>query len=85
MKHRGKQVKDRGGGVNERRVFVTRPIAEPAIRRLAATARVDLWDDEMPPPPAELRARARGKLTACSAWSPIVSTPPLSARCRGFA
>jgi len=59
MKDRGKQVKDRGGGVNERRVFVTRPIAEPAIRRLAATARVDLWDDEMPPPPAELRARAR--------------------------
>ena len=40
-------------------MFVTRPIAEPAIRRLAATARVDLWDDEMPPPPAELRARAR--------------------------
>ena len=38
---------------------MTRPIAEPAIRRLAATARVDLWDDEMPPPPAELRARAR--------------------------
>ncbi|MGA8568687.1 MAG: hypothetical protein WB580_12930, partial [Candidatus Binataceae bacterium] len=59
MKDRGKQVKDRGGGVNERRVFVTRPIAEPAIRRLAATARVDLWDDDMPPPPAELRARAR--------------------------
>ncbi|MGA7762777.1 MAG: D-glycerate dehydrogenase [Candidatus Binataceae bacterium] len=59
MKDRGKQVKDRGGGVNEWRVFVTRPIAEPAIRRLAATARVDLWDDEMPPPPGELRARAR--------------------------
>ena len=59
MKDRGKQVKDRGRGVNEWRVFVTRPIAEPAIRRLAATARVDLWDDEMPPPPGELRARAR--------------------------
>ena len=54
MKHRGRQVKDRGDGIGERRVFVTRPIAEPAIRRLAATARVDLWDDEMPPPPAEL-------------------------------
>ncbi len=59
MKPRGKQVKNRGDGVSERRVFVTRPIAEPAIRRLASTARVDLWDDEMPPPPAELRARAR--------------------------
>jgi glyoxylate reductase len=59
MKPRGKQVKNRGDGVSERRVFVTRPIAEPAIRRLAAGARVDLWDDEMPPPPAELRARAR--------------------------
>jgi glyoxylate reductase len=41
------------------RVFVTRPIAEPALRRLAAIARVDLWDDEMPPPHAELLARAR--------------------------
>ncbi|MGB6565382.1 MAG: D-glycerate dehydrogenase [Candidatus Binataceae bacterium] len=59
MKHRGRQVKDRGEGAGERRVFVTRPIAEPAIRRLASTARVDLWDDEMPPPPAELRTRAR--------------------------
>jgi len=43
----------------ERRVFVTRPIAEPAIHRLAALVRVDLWDDETPPPPAELRTRAR--------------------------
>ena len=58
------QVKDRkvkrdADGERDRRVFLTRPIAEPAMRRLAAIARVDLWDDEMPPPPAELRARAR--------------------------
>jgi glyoxylate reductase len=32
---RGTQVKARGAGVGERRVFVTRPIAEPAIRRQA--------------------------------------------------
>jgi len=42
-----------------RRVFVTRPIAEPALRRLAAIARVDLWDSEMPPPHAQLLVRAR--------------------------
>src|ERR1700693_2160193 len=59
MKPRGKQVKNRGDGVSEGRVFVTRPSAEPAIRRRAAAARADLWDDDMPPPPAELRARAR--------------------------
>ncbi len=40
-------------------VFVTRPIAEHAIRRLAAAARVDLWDSEMPPPRRELLARTR--------------------------
>ena len=64
MRSRREQVKDRkvkrdADGERDRRVFLTRPIAEPAMRRLAAIARVDLWDDEMPPPPAELRARAR--------------------------
>lgn len=59
MKRQGERTKPRGGGGEDRRVFVTRPIAEPAIRRLATIARVDLWDDEMPPPPDELRARAR--------------------------
>ncbi len=59
MKRRSEQVKDHGTGGGDLRVFVTRPVAEPALRRLAAIARVDLWDDEMPPPPAELRARAR--------------------------
>lgn len=37
-----------------RRVFVTRPIAEVALRRLAEHARVDLWDDDMPPSHQEL-------------------------------
>jgi glyoxylate reductase len=59
MKRRNERVKDRGDGGGDQRVFVTRPVAEPALRRLAAIARVDLWDDQMPPPPAELRARAR--------------------------
>jgi glyoxylate reductase len=64
MKHRGEQyrhgqdTKNKDDG-RDRRVFVTRPIAEPAIRRLATIARVDLWDDEMPPPSDELLARAR--------------------------
>lgn len=31
-------------------VFVTRPVAENALAELAGFARVDLWDDEMPPP-----------------------------------
>lgn len=33
-------------------VFATRPIAEQALVELAGFARVDLWDDEMPPPRA---------------------------------
>lgn len=40
------------------RVFVTRPVAEAALRRLAAVARVDLWDGELPPPRRELLARS---------------------------
>jgi glyoxylate reductase len=42
---------------DELRVFVTRPIAEPPLRRLARVARVELWDDEMPPPYPELCTR----------------------------
>ena len=59
MKLRSERIKHRKHDGGDLRVFVTRPIAEPALRRLAAIARVDLWDDEMPPPAAELRARAR--------------------------
>src|SRR5271154_2177589 len=36
------------------RVFVTRPVADVALRRLAEHARVDLWDDDAPPPHEEL-------------------------------
>src|ERR1700722_6450739 len=36
------------------RVFVTRPVAYVALRRLAEHARVYLWDDDAPPPHDEL-------------------------------
>jgi len=51
------------------RVFVTRPIAAPALRRLAECARVDLWDDDAPPPHADLVKRSRG----CDAILTMVS------------
>jgi len=35
-------------------VFVTRPIADAALEKLAAGASVDLWNHEMPPPTAAL-------------------------------
>jgi len=41
------------------RVFVTRPIADAPLKRLAGVARVDLREDEMPPAPGELRSRLR--------------------------
>ncbi len=41
------------------RVFVTRPIADIALRRLAQHARVDLWDDDAPPPRDELALHIR--------------------------
>lgn len=41
------------------RIFVTRAIADEALSRLAAHARIDLWHGEMPPPYAELVKRAR--------------------------
>jgi glyoxylate reductase len=47
----------------ERRVFVTRPIAQPALRRLADTARVELWDDDLPPTHDDLM-RALGRADA---------------------
>ncbi|MBV8361527.1 MAG: D-glycerate dehydrogenase [Deltaproteobacteria bacterium] len=43
--------------LRERRVFVTRPIAQPALRRLAQVARVELWDDDFPPAHDELLRR----------------------------
>jgi glyoxylate reductase len=59
MMRRSEKNKQNKNGECQWRVFVSRPVAEPAHRRLAARVRVDLWDDEMPPPPAELQARAR--------------------------
>ncbi len=44
---------------NHRRVFVTRPVADIALRRLAEHARVDLWDDDAPPPHEELVVHLR--------------------------
>src|SRR3984957_11589093 len=44
---------------NHHRVFVTRPVADGALRRLAETARVDLWDDDAPPPHDELIVHLR--------------------------
>ncbi len=41
----------------ERRVFVTRPIAQPALRRLAQAVRVEMWDDDFPPAHDELLRR----------------------------
>ncbi len=42
------------------RVFVTRRIADSALKRLAASVEVDLWDGELPPPADVVRARVRG-------------------------
>jgi glyoxylate reductase len=50
-------------------VFVTRRIADASLRRLAEAARVDLWDDDLPPPPDELSAR----LTNCDGVLSMVS------------
>jgi len=38
-------------------VFVTRVIPQPGIRLLRQTCDVDVWDGELPPPPAILRER----------------------------
>jgi glyoxylate reductase len=40
-----------------RRVFVTRPIPDAPLRRLAESVRVDLWDDDYPPPHPDLIER----------------------------
>lgn len=47
------------GKQTENRVFVTRQIFESALTRLAAAARVEVWEDETPPPHEELVARIR--------------------------
>jgi glyoxylate reductase len=40
------------------RVFVTRRLPGGALGRLSAAHEVDVWPERLPPPPAELRARA---------------------------
>lgn len=39
------------------RVFVTRPLPQPALDRLATIADLDLWPGELPPPPSVIRER----------------------------
>ena len=63
------------------RVFVTRPVADAALRRLADSARVDLWDDDTPPPHEELIARIRDCDAVLSMVSdrldgPVIATAP---------
>ncbi len=41
-------------------VFVTRPIADAALAKLATAASVDLWNNEMPPPRAALLKHLSG-------------------------
>jgi len=41
------------------RVFVTRRLPGDALKRLEAEHEVEVWPERLPPPPAELRARAR--------------------------
>jgi glyoxylate reductase len=40
------------------RIFVTRSLPFEALDRLKAAHDVDVWEERMPPPPSELRARA---------------------------
>ncbi len=42
------------------RVFVTRRIPREGLARLQRDCAVDVWEDELPPPPAALRERIRG-------------------------
>jgi lactate dehydrogenase-like 2-hydroxyacid dehydrogenase len=42
------------------RVFITRTIAQFALKRISEVCQVDLWDGEMPPPNAILADRVQG-------------------------
>ena len=42
------------------KVFVTRRILEPALNTLAKHADIDLWPDDKPPTPAQLREKSSG-------------------------
>ncbi len=41
------------------KIFVCRKIPDLALQAIAATCEVDLWPEQLPPPPDELRARIR--------------------------
>lgn len=60
------------------RVFVTRPVADAALRRLAESARVDLWDDDAPPPHQELTARMRDCDAVLSMVSDRLDAPAIA-------
>lgn len=61
------------------RVFVTRPVADAALRRLAETARVDLWDDDAPPPHDELVLHLRDCDAVLSMVSDRLDAPTIAA------
>ncbi len=42
------------------RAFVSRTLPEPALDLIRAVAEVDVWPDELPPPPEALRERCAG-------------------------
>jgi glyoxylate reductase len=60
------------------RVFVTRPVADVALRRLAETARVDLWDDDAPPPHDELILHIRDCDAVLSMVSDRLDAPTIA-------
>ena len=64
---------------NHHRVFVTRPVADVALRRLAETARVDLWDDDAPPPHDELIVHLRDCDAVLSMVSDRLDAPAIAA------
>ena len=61
------------------RVFVTRPVADAALRRLAETARVDLWDDDASPPHDELVLHLRDCDAVLSMVSDRLDAPTIAA------
>jgi glyoxylate reductase len=64
------------------RVFVTRPVADVALRRLAEHARVDLWDDDAPPPHEDLIVHIRDCDAVLSMVSDILDADTLGAASR---
>jgi glyoxylate reductase len=63
---------------NHYRVFVTRPVADMALRRLAETARVDLWDDDAAPPHDELIVHLRDCDAVLSMVSDRLDAPTIA-------